>query len=529
MTRKLALAVTAFAIAVVLPSNPSAAPAAAPRRMSRAVLEDKIRGGWAGQMIGVSYGAPTEFRSNGKINEAEIKWAPDMVSNALQQDDLYVEMTFAEVMDRVGLEATSEQYGEMFKDAKYSLWHANAAARRLLNRGFKSPLSGDPRYNIHANDIDFQIESDFIGLMTPGLPRESNKYADRVGRVMNSGDGLYGGLLFGAMYSAAFFESDPRKVVETALLSIPAGSGYAQIVRDVLAWHTQNPTDWRKTWTLLQEKWDRDDPCPEGALVPFNIDARLNGAYVVLGLLYGGGDMGKTMEVAARAGQDSDCNPSSAAGILGVMLGWSKIPDLYKGGIAAIANEKFDYTRYSFNEIVASTMTRADKIIVAAGGQVTPTDVVIPAQEPQAPPLEQWNPGVPVTRIETGDAAWTWKGGWKPVPRKDDRESWQAREASAAGDEVTLTFDGSGIAIAGQMTQAGGRADVWLDGVKQEFLLDAWIPERTYDNDYWHVTGLPAGRHTVRIVVRQDADSRSTGRRVAIDRAIVYRPASSAK
>ena len=26
------------------------------------VLEDKIRGGWAGQMIGVSFGEPTEFR-----------------------------------------------------------------------------------------------------------------------------------------------------------------------------------------------------------------------------------------------------------------------------------------------------------------------------------------------------------------------------------------------------------------------------------------------------------------------------------
>jgi hypothetical protein len=529
MTRTHSFTVTVLATAALLPSVLLAAPAAGPRRMSRAVLEDKIRGGWAGQMIGVSYGAPTEFKSNGKINEAEIKWAPDMVSNALKQDDLYVEMTFAEVMDRIGLDATSEQYGEMFKDSKYQLWHANAAARRALNRGIKAPLSGDPRYNIHANDIDFQIESDFIGLMTPGLPRESNKYADRVGRVMNYGDGLYGGFLFGAMYSAAFFETDPRKVVETALRSLPPDSGYGRVIKDMLTWHAQNPSDWRKTWALLQEKWDRDDPCPEGALVAFNIDARLNGAYVVLGLLYGGGDMGKTMEIAARAGQDSDCNPSTAAGILGVMLGWSKIPDLYKSGIAAIANEKFDFTQYSFNEIVASTMARADKIIAGVGGQVTPSEVVIPAQEPQAPRLEQWNPGVPYARIETSDAAWAWKGGWKLVPGKDDRDKWQAREASAAGDEVTLTFDGSGVAIVGQMTQAGGRADVWLDGAKQEFILDAWIPERTYDNDYWHVTGLPAGRHTVRIVVRQDADSHSTGRRVAIDRAVVYRPASSTR
>ncbi len=114
------------------------------RRMSRAVLEDKVRGGWAGQMIGVAFGAPTEFRSNGKINEAELKWTPDMLANTIHQDDLYVEMTFAEVMDRVGLDATTEQYGEMFRDSQYSLWHANAGARRNLEPGHQGADVGPP-------------------------------------------------------------------------------------------------------------------------------------------------------------------------------------------------------------------------------------------------------------------------------------------------------------------------------------------------------------------------------------------------
>ena len=109
------------------------------RSLSKVVLEDKIRGGWAGQMIGVSYGAPTEFRSNGKIIEGNLNnyldWSPERLKNAIDQDDLYVEMTFAEVMDRRGLEATTEEYGEMFKDSQYELWHANAGARRLLNHG----------------------------------------------------------------------------------------------------------------------------------------------------------------------------------------------------------------------------------------------------------------------------------------------------------------------------------------------------------------------------------------------------------
>ncbi len=108
-----------------------------PRHMKRSILEDKIRGGWVGQIVGVTYGEPTEFQWLGKLVEGEIVWDPASVKNAINQDDLYVEMTFAEVMDTVGLDATSEQYGEMFKNSKYQLWHANAGARRALQRGIK--------------------------------------------------------------------------------------------------------------------------------------------------------------------------------------------------------------------------------------------------------------------------------------------------------------------------------------------------------------------------------------------------------
>ena len=493
------------------------------RRMSRAVLEDKVRGGWAGQMIGVAFGAPTEFHSNGKILEGELQCTPDMIANTIHQDDLYVEMTFAEVMDRIGLDATTEQYGEMFRDSQYHLWHANAGARRNLNRGIKAPMSGHPDFNVHANDIDFQIESDFIGLMTPGLPQASNHYADRVGRVMNYGDGLYGGMLFGAMYAAAYFASDPHRVVEEGLLAIPAESGYARLVRDVLSWHAQDPTDWRKAWQRIEEKWNRGDLCPDGALAPFNIDARVNGAYVVLGLLYGDGDFAKTLEISTRAGQDSDCNPSSAAGILGVMLGYERIPEKWKAGIRGLADTRFEFTSYSFNEIVASTLKRAEKIILAAGGTVGPEEVVIPVQSPKAPPLEQWDPGVPVARVELDQPAWSWTGGWTAQTSKNEWSSWKVRQAGGAGDQATLAFEGTGVAIVGTMSQEGGRADVYLDGA-QAGEIDAWIPERTNDNDYWHVTGLANGPHTVRLVVGSEKDERSKGHAIRLERAIVFGP-----
>jgi hypothetical protein len=494
------------------------------RRIARQTLEDKIRGGWAGQMIGVSYGAPTEFKSNGKIIEGNFRnyqdWTPERIKNSIRQDDLYVEMTFAKVMDDVGLNATTEQYGEMFKDSQYGLWHANAAARRLLNIGVKAPMSGHPKYNAHANDIDFQIESDFIGLMCPGLPQEANKYCDRVGRVMNYGDGLYGGMFFGGMYAAAFFETDARKVVEAGLASIPAESGYGRIIRDVLDWSKKNE-DWTKTWQLIEDKYNRDDSCPGGALSPFNIDARLNGAYVALGLLYGNGDFTRTLEVSTRAGQDSDCNPSSAAGIVGVMLGYSKIPTEWKSGIDAIAGEKFSFTDYSLNTITDSTLRRAFKIIEGVGGKVSGDEVVIPHQAPRAPKLEQWQMGAAQAFIKAEDAAWSWKGEWGAAKGRGDERQYAGRSASGKGAEAEVKFTGTAVALMGAYTQDGGRADVYLDGAKVGE-VSAWIPERTNDTTLWHAYGLKPGAHTLKVVTRDDADARSKGKRVALFGVITF-------
>lgn len=485
-------------------------------RLSRDELRDKIRGAWAAQMIGVAYGAPTEFKSNGKIIEGEITGLP--LSNAIDQDDLYVEMTFAHVMDTIGLDATTEDYGEAFRNTKYRLWHANAGARRNLNRGIKAPMSGHPVYNIHADDIDFQIEADFIGVMCPGLPQASNMYCDRVGRVMNYGDGLYGGMFVCGMYSAAYFEQDPRKVVEAGLGCIPAESPYAKVVRDVLAW-SEGESDWRAVWRKVEDKWNKEDVCPEGAHRPFNIDAKINGAYIAIGLLYGEGDWFKTMDISTRCGQDSDCNPASALGVLGAMLGFDKLPENDKEALAELADTKFSHTVYSFNDIVDSTEARALEVIRRAGGKVSETQVEIPVQPPEPPELELWNFGVPVKVLGVEGTAWQWRGDWTD---SQDHHRLPVKETNFPGSETTLTFSGTGVALAGQLTEEGGKADIYIDGKKAELVADAYIVPNTIDRDLWRIFGLTPGEHTLRLVVREDADQRSQGRKVTLSRAVVY-------
>jgi len=476
--------------------------------LDRKVLETKIRGGWAGQMIGVSYGAPTEFKSNGKIYEAPIVWRPELVAGALDQDDLYVEMTFAEVVDKYSADAPLERFGEAFRDSTYTLWHANASARRNLQRGVSPHLTGSPQYNMHANDIDFQIEADFIGLMYPGMPRRAALFADRVGRMINTGDGLYGGIFVAAMYSSAFLENDPRKVVEAGLAALPPGSGYAAIISDVLSW-TRRESDWRKVWQMIQDKWDRDDVCPKGALDPYNIDARLNGAYIALALLHGQSDFARTLEIATRAGQDSDCNPSSAGGILGVMLGYDAIPETWRAGIPAIADRKFRFTNYSFDQIVQSSLHHSLRNIAAAGGFLFNNhEARIPLEAPARVKLEQFQPGVPAERILASDRRWKWTGNWK--------EQEDARISSGKGSTAELSFEGTGISLAGPHTKEGGVARVWIDG-RPAGEFDTREPNRNSDIDVWHKLDLKPGRHNLRVEVQGSGA-------IHIMRAIVFRP-----
>lgn len=105
-------------------------------------------------------------------------------------------------------------------------------------------------------------------------------------------------------------------------------------------------------------------------------------------MLYRGGKFGKTMTISTRCGQDSDCNPASALGILGVASGPEGIPDEYKSGIEAVADEKFSHTNYSFRTIVDSTEKRAIAMAERHGGRVEGDQLFVSVQDAVPPEVE---------------------------------------------------------------------------------------------------------------------------------------------
>jgi hypothetical protein len=393
------------AVVILLPGQSSDAAEQQSRRLPLSEYRDKMLAGWIGQMVGVGVGGPTEFRWQGAIVPADEvpEWRPEMV-NQFGQDDLYVEMTFLRTLEMYGFDVPIRQAGIDFANSRYGLWHANGAGRRLLREGIAPPDSGHPEFNKHADDIDYQIEADFSGLIAPGLPNTVIKLGEKFGRLMNYGDGLYGGQFVGAMYAEAFFETDMARIVEAGLRAIPAESQYAECIRDVLAWWREEPNDWENTWEKINAKYHlnpdyRRFSCsgPDAEKDwDLNIDAKVNGAMIVLGLLYGDRDPDKTIEISVRGGHDSDCNPSNAAGVLFTTIGASRLPERFSSHLSY--ETEFSFTSFNMRRLTEVCEQLARQAVVRAGGRVDTDEsgeevFVIPVLPPEPTALERsWAP-----------------------------------------------------------------------------------------------------------------------------------------
>jgi len=457
-------------------------------QISKATLKDKIRGGWAGQTIGVTFGGPTEFRFKGTMIQdyQNIVWHDHYIKETFESDpglydDVYLDLTFVNILEKVGLNAPADSFAIEFANEDYKLWHANQASRYNILNGIMPPASGHWMNNPHADDIDFQIEADFAGMMAPGMINTASEFCDRIGHIMNYGDGWYGGVFMSAMYTVAYTSDDLQFVVEEALKTIPSESMFYKTIADVIKWHKQYPNDWKETWFEVEKNHSSEKGCPEGVFNSFNIDARLNAAYVVIGLLYGEKDFYKTMDISTRCGQDSDCNPATAAGILGVILGYEKIPSFWKPALEEAEGLKFPYMDITLNEVYDLTFKHALQLIEQNGGQVGEDSVTIKTQQPQAVRLEQSFEGM------------------FPTEERYLRQHYTDKN-------INIDFEGNGIVVLGNVNSICSVAtsdyvallDVYIDGEKVEQVkmpFDYIV--RKYD--IYHKYLLEQGKHHVEI------------------------------
>ena len=456
--------------------------------IGKADLLDKIKGGWAGQVIGCTYGGPTEFRWNGTMidDHVPIPWDSTRMLWYYEKapglyDDVYMDLTFVDVFEKFGLDAPDSLHALAFANAKYPLWHANQVARYNILNGIMPPSSGYWKNNPHADDIDFQIEADFAGLMSPGMIDSATEIAEKIGHIMNYGDGVYGGIYVAAMYSLAFVHDDIAFIVEEALKTIPRESEFYQCIAEIIRSYKQKPDDWKAAWFEAQKNWTHDKGCPDGVFVPFNIDAKINAAYIVIGLLYGKGDFGATIDISTRCGYDSDCNPSSAAGILGTMIGYSHIPDYWKQGIEKVEKMNFKYTEMSLSQVYEIGFRHAVEMIKREGGNEKEDLYVIRYQIPRTVPFEVGFEGI------------------YPTEKRDVN-----KKLTGQSGEFSCEMEGCGFVLSGYAAVENNQKDEILEAdlyIDNHFVETIKMPTQSLirKHDIAWKYDLTEGRHFIRL------------------------------
>lgn len=494
--------------------------------ISRDTMLDKVKGAWAGKMIGVMYGRPMEFQCCDTIYTPQIDWKPDYIAAALNEDDIYGQLNFMATMDLYGQDVAIDSLAHRFAHAQFPLCHANLQARKNYLDGVPANQLSTHANNFHCEDIDFQIECDFIGFINPCMPQSADSLCDKIGSIMAAGDGLYAGIFMSTLHSLAFAESDIPTLVDQALLSIPAESAYARLISDVVAAYNNDPTDWTKAWHMLDEKWADDDICTP--YLPFNIDAKLNGGYVIMGLLYGQGDWMKTMEITVRCGQDTDCNTANAGALLGIISGYNAIPDELKSGIPAIADSNFLFTDFSYNRAVDTTMRFIAENIVRNGGEVTETEYIINRQTPTPAEMVSGYENLRLSYMITAAQRDKWQltGHWTDFSYGDgDDDPYIV--ATAPGDVASVEFTGTGIAILGSWNTDAGRAQVAIDGKPVGVFDSYYVTEAgKYQGNrafLFFKFDLPEGDHTLSITNLPEANPASSANKIYIERLLIYK------
>ncbi|MBN2355325.1 ADP-ribosylglycohydrolase family protein, partial [candidate division KSB1 bacterium] len=367
----------------------------------------------------------------------------------------------------------------------YFLWFANQTARHNILNGMKPPETGHWLNNPCADDIDFQIEADFIGLLCPGMPNTASELCDKVGHIMNYGDGWYGGVYVAAMYALAFIYDDVLTVVQEALKTIPANSKFALCINDVIRGYKENPDNWKSTWFKIHEKWSEDMGSPRGVFDSFNIDAKINAAWVVIGLLYGKCDFSRTYQISTRCGDDADCNPATAGGILATIKGYGQIPDFWKQGLADVEDIDFKYTTMSLNDAYTLSFKHALEVIRRNGGKVDEDAVTIQVQQPETVPLE--------IAFEHH----------YPIEKRKLNENLK--------DEKTIQFNGIGFAINGEAIKKSTeeytfQVEMYIDDELIETIsLPTPFKQRRF-TPFWRYQ-LPEGDHEVKLRLLNPTDT----------------------
>ncbi len=293
--------------------------------------QDKVYASWLGQIIGNIYGLPHE---NAYINESGPNEFPygypeymlermKELDGAFSDDDTDFEYIYLTAMEEYGPEPTyADLTDKWLYHVRERVWLANRAALAFMHYGYTPPATGYKEINPHWFQIDPQLINEIWAVTAPGMVEYAADKSEWAARITNDGWGIDPTIHYGAMYSAAFFESDINKLIEIGNNALPSGSRFIKTVNYMKLLYNKYPEDWQKAREEMSKKYYHEEPKETKTIW----NANLNGAAGILALLYGQGEFHKTLDLACAMGFDADNQAATMSGLLGIIVGLDGLP-----------------------------------------------------------------------------------------------------------------------------------------------------------------------------------------------------------
>jgi len=345
------------AIQAARPPGPHRLPVA----LDDSVLFDKIYGAWLGRCAGCLLGKPVEGWPRRRLvdfNRAignypiraymssqhpqEIRQRFDLqdtwwdgepvpwinnVAGAPADDDTNYTLIALKVLERYGHEFTPLDVASTWLESLPILqtYTAERVAYRNLSMLIPPPASAVHR-NVYREWIGAQIRGDLYGYINPGQMEAAASMAWRDASLSHIKNGIYGAMWVAAMLAAAYTTTDIPTIIRLGLGEIPAQSRLAAAIKQVLHWREAGLT-WEQALDCVHEQWDETNPYHWCHVIP-------NAMIVTIGLLYGEGDLGRSIGIAVSGAFDTDCNGATVGSIVGLLRGAKALPEKWTAPLA---------------------------------------------------------------------------------------------------------------------------------------------------------------------------------------------------
>lgn len=265
---------------------------------------EKVIGCWLGKAVGGTLGQPYE----GCDGPLSLTYYDPVPTDMIPNDDLDLQVLWACVLDRMEHPVVDRDIlAKAWLEHVDFPWDEYGVAIHNLRRGIPAPISGR-HDNWFKDGLGAAIRSELWACLAPGDPQKAAAFAYEDACVDHAGDGIHAEQFFAALESAAFVESDVDKLIDVGLSVIPDDCRLKRAILDTRRWCGKSD-DWLAVRDRILDKWGHEN----------FTDAVMNIPFVILSLLLGRGDFGKSICLAANCGRDTDCAAATIGAILGIV------------------------------------------------------------------------------------------------------------------------------------------------------------------------------------------------------------------